>query len=41
MSVVLAASESTVQTGIINLAGAIVGLGGLALVAAWWAYLYR
>jgi len=41
MSVVLAASESTVQTGLVNLAGAIVGLGGLVLVAAWWAYLYR
>jgi hypothetical protein len=45
MSVVLAEGTASgaeaVQTGIINSAGAIIGLVGLLLVAAWWAYLYR
>ena len=46
MNVVLAetAAEGAgagVQPGVINAAGAVVGLLGLVLVAAWWAYLYR
>lgn len=45
MNVVLAEGTAkgaeAVQTGIINSAGAIIGLVGLLLVAAWWAYLYR
>ncbi|MFB6142706.1 MAG: hypothetical protein ABEJ30_05120 [Halorientalis sp.] len=35
------AGEATVQQGLVNVAGAVVGVGGLLLVAAWWAYFYR
>jgi hypothetical protein len=35
------AAGAGVQEGVVNSAGAIVGLVGLLLVAAWWAYLYR
>jgi hypothetical protein len=46
MSVVLAeaagnATGAGVQTGVINSAGALIGLVGLLLVAAWIAYFYR
>jgi hypothetical protein len=30
-----------VQTGVINAAGAFIGLGGIALTFGWLAYLYR
>jgi hypothetical protein len=33
--------QEGVQTGIINGAGIVVTVAGLAIVAAWWAYLYR
>ncbi len=33
--------QAGVQTGIINLAGAVLTVGGLALTAAWLLYLYR
>jgi hypothetical protein len=33
--------QEGVQAGIINGAGIAVTVGGLAIVAAWWAYLYR
>lgn len=33
--------QENVQTGIIDGAGFVVGLAGLAIVLAWWAYLYR
>jgi hypothetical protein len=33
--------QEGVQTGIINGAGALVTIASLAVVAAWWAYLYR
>lgn len=33
--------QEGVQTGVINAAGVAVGLAGLLLVAAWWAYLVR
>lgn len=33
--------QEGVQTGIIDGAGFAVLLSGLAIVAAWWAYLYR
>jgi hypothetical protein len=35
------ASEPGVQETIINSSGAIIGLGGVLLAAAWVAYLYR
>lgn len=35
------ATGAGVQEGLINSAGAAVGLVSLILVAAWWAYLYR
>ena len=46
MNIVLAeqaanATGAGVQEGIINGAGAAVGLVGVILVAAWWAYFYR
>lgn len=33
--------QQGVQTGIINGAGFVVGIAGIAITAAWWAYLYR
>ena len=33
--------QEGVQTGIINGAGVAVTVAGLAIVAVWWAYLYR
>ncbi|WP_272913437.1 hypothetical protein [Halococcus sediminicola] len=33
--------QEGVQTGIINGAGIAVTVAGLAIVAVWWAYLYR
>ena len=33
--------QEGVRTGIINGAGFVVGIAGILLVAAWWAYLYR
>lgn len=33
--------QETVNTGAVGAAGWIVGLGGLAITAAWLAYLYR
>jgi polynucleotide 5'-kinase involved in rRNA processing len=33
--------QETVQPGVVDLAGWIVGLGGLALVVLWLDYLYR
>lgn len=42
MNVVLSeAGAETVQTGLINGAGAAIFVVGIVLVAAWWAYLYR
>jgi hypothetical protein len=45
MTVVLSEAGATgaeaVQTGVINGAGLVVGLLGILLAAAWWAYLYR
>lgn len=33
--------QEGVQTGIINGAGYAVTIAGVAIVVAWWAYLYR
>jgi hypothetical protein len=33
--------QEGVQTGIVNGAGFAVGIASIALVVAWWAYLYR
>lgn len=43
MTPVALAAESgeAVQQGVIDGAGAVVGLGSLLLAVAWWAYLYR
>jgi hypothetical protein len=40
-AVILAEAGGGVQTGVINTAGLVVGLLGLLLTLAWWAYLYR
>ncbi len=33
--------QQSVQTGIINGAGFAVGIAGIVITIAWWAYLYR
>ncbi len=33
--------QEGVQAGVVDLAGYVIGIGGLALTAAWLSYLYR
>lgn len=39
--VVLQSAGELLGAGVINGAGIAVGLAGIAIVAAWWAYLFR